>query len=154
MMRKKLLILGICSVFLFGACVPCGAVAMETTNSDYKIVPWDMSYDLTRAVPLTGTVANGEKKRITYILNSGSTELDVALSWSLSPDNNELALQITAPNGATFGPYRDMYDNQNNGKIPVSLSSASGLPSGTWVITVTGESVIGTQPFTLVINES
>lgn len=88
------------------------------------------------------------KKRFTYILTPGSSELDVVLSWDLSPNINELALQITAPNGSTFGPYRDMYDTTKNGKIPVRLSSSSGLPSGSWILTVTGESVIGTQSFT------
>lgn len=154
-MRKRLqLILGISAVLLFSLCIPGSAAAMETDNADYAITLWDEPSELTRAAPISGTVTDGEKKRFTYILNSGSSELDVVLSWDLSPNNNELALQITAPNGTTFGPYRDMYDTTKNGRIPVRLSSSSSLPSGSWIITVIGESVIGTQSFTLVINES
>ncbi|MCZ9313364.1 MAG: hypothetical protein O0V67_08285 [Methanocorpusculum sp.] len=151
---RKLLMFGICAVILFSLCIPGSTVAMENETSDYTVTPWNDPSEMTRAAPISGTVTDGEKKRFTYILNSGSSKLDVELSWSLSPNNNELALQITAPNGATFGPYHDMYDNAKNGRIPVSLSSSTSLPSGSWVITVTGESVIGTQPFTLVINES
>ena len=68
-----------------------------------------------------------------YTVDPGATKLDITLSWDAPQKHNPLKLQLTAPNGETFGPYNDQ---GRIGKIHKELS-ASSFPSGEWIIAVT-----------------
>ncbi|MCZ9313369.1 MAG: hypothetical protein O0V67_08310 [Methanocorpusculum sp.] len=148
-MRKKLLIVGLLAVVICSIIVP--ASAETTESSEYVVTPWFGDSPVTRALPIVGTVGNGQSVDYTYHVSPGSTELNIITEWILFPQNNELMMQIVTPSKNLLGPYRDSYDNKIDGRIPLHIESSS-LESGTWTITVTGESVIVVQPFTLTIN--
>ena len=128
-MRRKLLIVGILAVLICSIIVPATADAS-------RMIP---------ALPIRETVDNA------YTVPPGSTKLNITTEWTLSPQNNNLMMQVVSPSGQVSRPYRDNFDNISDGRIPLQIESSS-LESGTWTITITGESVIDVQPFTLTIN--
>ena len=148
-MNKRLLIVGLLAVLICSSIVP---VTAETTeSSEYVVTPWFGDAPVTRALPIIGVVVNGQSVDHSYSVNPGTTELNIITEWILFPQNNELTVQVITPNGQLIGSYRDNYDNKIDGRIPLHIESSS-LESGTWTITITGESVIVVQPFTRTIN--
>lgn len=134
-MRRKLLIVGILAVLICSIIVPATADAS-------RMIP---------ALPIRETVANDQSVDNAYTVPPGSTKLNITTEWTLSPQNNNLMMQVVSPSGQVSRPYRDNFDNISDGRIPLQIESSS-LESGTWTITITGESVIDVQPFTLTIN--
>lgn len=148
-MQKKLLIAGLFAVLICSSIIP--AAAETTESSEYVITPWFGDSPVTRALPIIGSVTDGQSVDHSYRVSPGSTELNIITEWVLFPQNNELTVQVITPNGQLIGSYKDNYDNKIDGRIPLHIESSS-LESGTWTITITGESVIVVQPFTLTIN--
>lgn len=107
---------------------------------------------LHRAAPIYGTIGDNEVKPYAYQVRSGSTTLEVELTWQRFPSDNDLRLEVIAPNGQNYGTYSDGIDGSNNGEIPLTISSGN-LQIGTWTIRVHGHEVTGTQSFTLVMND-
>ncbi|MDE2519627.1 MAG: hypothetical protein O0W93_09555 [Methanocorpusculum sp.] len=149
-MRKKVLIIGLLAVVICSIIVPAAEEAAE--SSEYVVTPWFGDSPVTRALPIVGTVGNGQSVDYTYHVSPGSTELEIAVAWTVWPFSNEIEVRIVRPDGSTIGTYGDMYDGQANGQIPIRITS-SALMSGDWFITVYGKSITGLQPYTLTINE-
>ena len=116
------------------------------------MTPWFGDPSVTRALPIIGVVINDQSVDHTYRVSPGSTELEIAVSWTVWPFPNEIEVRIVKPDTSTVGTYVDMYDGQANGQIPIRITS-SALMSGDWFITVYGKSITGIQPYTLTINE-
>ncbi|MCZ9313343.1 MAG: hypothetical protein O0V67_08180 [Methanocorpusculum sp.] len=106
-------------------------------------------YPVAWSLPKETVIHGPDTKYYKYTLDPGSTELDVTLQWNSPKEHNPLKLQITAPNGETFGPCND---ENKNGKIHKLLSSPV-LPPGDWIISVT-QTANETTSFTLIINGS
>lgn len=149
-MQKKLLIAGLFAVLICSSIIP--AAAETTESSEYVITPWFGDSPVTRALPIIGSVTDGQSVDHSYHVSPGSTELNIAVSWTVWPFPNELQVRIVKPDGTTIGTFEDMYDGQANGSIPIRITS-SALMSGEWFITIQGKSITGIQPYTVVINE-
>lgn len=149
-MGKKFLIFILLVVLICSLILPAAAETCET--SEYVVTPWLENPAATHALPVVGTVVDGQSVDHSYWVNPGSTVLEISVTWIPFPFPNEIELRILSPDGSTIGTYGDMYDGQANGKIPVRISSPS-LMSGNWFITIYGKTISGIQSYTLTINE-
>jgi hypothetical protein len=101
------------------------------------------------ALPKESIICGPGTRDYRYTVDPGSTKLDITLRWDSAQECNPLKLQLTAPNGETFGPYSD---TGRTGKIHKLLSSST-LPSGEWTIVVT-QTAEETTSFDLTIHDS
>lgn len=138
--------------FLLALCsIPVAAVG-DPTESEYQVTPWidGLSPD-TRSSHSSSVVQNGVEK-FDYYVSSGCRQLDIKVSWDLSPNYNSLTLRILTPNGLLVGEYTDIYESSvKNGIIPITITSSS-LNTGYWKCEVIGTTVSGSQPFNIIIN--
>ncbi len=81
-----------------------------------------------------------------HTVDPGAKRLEISLHWDNPQEHNPLKLQLTAPNGETYGPYNDLH---RTGNIHRELTSPM-LPSGKWLISVT-QTAAETTPFVLTI---
>lgn len=151
-MKKKLLFISaICAILICYFVLPVTATTTFQTELGYVITPYNKVIS-PHALPQTGVISQDQTLSYTYALSPGSTELQIGVSWILFPFNNQLSMEIVSPNGNFLGSYTDSYDGLTDGNILVSIRSVS-LEDGVWTINITGKSVIGQQPFTLIIHE-
>ncbi|WFN36608.1 hypothetical protein L1994_10770 [Methanomicrobium antiquum] len=80
-------------------------------------------------------------------ISSNITALNINLKWK-NPASN-LSLKIYSPDGKSFGPFYDGFDNITNGQIYFFIRKDSGLSTGEWWYAVKGETVNGTEKYTL-----
>lgn len=114
-MRKALLIVGILAVLICSIIVPASAETNE--NPEYIVTPWFGDPSVTRALPIIGVVGNDQSIDHTYRVSPGSTELEIAVSWTVWPFPNEIEVRIIKPDTSIVGTYVDMYDGQANRQI-------------------------------------
>ena len=93
------------------------------------------------------TITHGATNWHTKSVSSFITSLNVDLNWG-NPSNS-LRLKVYSPDGYTFGPYYDSFDGSNNGRINFYINNANGIAQGTWYYEVYGDSVTGTQTYSL-----
>lgn len=148
-MKWKILILGIMA--LAALCVfPVGAAELPDRSTNEIITPWYDYVNGLRAIdPVYGSVTQGALQSFDYDIGSGKRTLEVALSWDNS--QNSLKLYIIRPDGHRYGPYYDNFDGQINGAISLVIRN-NPLAPGTWNAEIWGDSVSGTQSFTLTLN--
>ncbi len=148
-MKWKILILGVLA--LAALCiVPVSAAELLDRSTNEIITPWYEYVNGPKAIdPVYGSVTQGATQSITCDIPSGKTKLETVLRWGNS--QNSLTLKIISPTGVVYGPYSDNFDGITNGVIPVRIQ-ANSLPQGIWTFEVNGESVSGTQSFTLSMN--
>lgn len=94
------------------------------------------------------TISNGQTRY--YYLNVGSAVnwLEVDLNWGNTA--NTLSLNILNPSRSNLGTYFDNADGKIDGRIHLSIyPSGTYIPQGQWVFKVKGDSVSGTQQFTI-----
>ena len=94
----------------------------------------------------TGTsIVQGKTKYNKVQVNSKAIYLDISLSWGNK--KNILSLTIFSPTGASYGPYKA----KSNNKIVLRIKPKTGkyLQGGNWKLNVFGESIIGTEYYTL-----
>ena len=93
------------------------------------------------------TITQGKTNWHTKTVSSYITSLNVNLNWG-NPANS-LRLKIYSPDGYTFGPYYDSFDGVNDGRINVNIINSNGIARGTWYYEVYGNSVTGTQAYSI-----
>ena len=150
MIKKIGLILII--MMLFAGC----AMAEENNEKDknpYKVTPSKTSGDDTESDgivqirTLFDTITQGETNWHSKYVSSSTTTLDVDLNWGSS--SNSLKLTIYTPDGYTLGPYYDGSDGSINGRIDLYIKNSNGIATGTWNYRVYGQSVSGTESYTI-----
>jgi len=93
------------------------------------------------------TITQGETDIHLFNVPAGMSLLSVDLNW-FTPDHS-LKLEIYRPNGSLYGSYHDNSGGRLDGRIRVDISSPA---SGTWRLSVYGESVAETIPYVLNCN--
>ena len=152
-MRKKLVVVLAMLCVLAFCMAPAAASSFEKGKTVGLIIsPLDDLIITTKSL-MTGSISSGESTTYTYYVPTGSTNLDVQLSWN-NPSNN-LGLKITSPTSVTYGEFDDYYDSTTaNAKITLELQAGSSyLTSGTWKFIIRGKSVSGTESFNLIVND-
>ena len=148
-MKWKILIFGVLALAVF-CIVPVSAAELLDRSTHEVITPWYEYTSNSRAIdPMYGSVSQGSSQSFDYYVPSGKNTLEVALVWSNS--QNSLNLKVLRPNNAIYGPFYDNFEGIIDGKIPLVISG-NPLMSGWWEFKITGDSVSGTQPFTLTAN--
>lgn len=131
-------------------CLSASTSAAEVGNLelDFEILSSDNL--LSRAAPVYGDVRQGEVDIHTYYVASGSTALDISLTWDISQGNG-LRLIIHPPSGTPIS-FNDDVDGNTNGKIILTTPLPSSMTGQYWRFDVVGVSVNGVQSYTLKIN--
>jgi len=78
-------------------------------------------------------------------ITSYTTALSINLKWK-NPVSN-LSLKVYSPEGRSFGPFYDGFNNLSNGQICFFIRKDGGLPTGEWWYAVEGEKINGTQDY-------
>jgi len=94
---------------------------------------------------VSATISQVELDSYSRSVAPGTTAIISDLNWGDTSDS--LSLTLVAPD-ATLGPYYDGIDGQMNGRIYISITKSSGLPSGTWWNRVYGYQVTGVEDYT------
>ena len=93
------------------------------------------------------TITQGETDIHLQAVPTGISLLNIDLNW-FTPDHS-LKLEIYRPNGSLYGSYHDDSGGRLDGRIRVDISSPA---SGTWRLSVYGESVAEIIPYVLNCN--
>lgn len=93
------------------------------------------------------SITQGVTNWHTKTVSSFITTLNVDLNWGNS--GNSLRLKVYSPDGYTFGPYYDNFDGVNDGRINLNIINNNGIAQGTWYYEVYGNSVTGTQAYSI-----
>ncbi|AKB50609.1 hypothetical protein MSBRW_1356 [Methanosarcina barkeri str. Wiesmoor] len=127
-------------------------VILDSTGQDYIVSPWvENSSDTENCISsLRSTQYISQGQTITHYVGVGSgvNYLEVDLNWGDTSDS--LTLSVYTPSGSKVGTYRDNYDGSVNGRICLDIYPSQGyVEQGTWQFKVYGESVSGSQSYTL-----
>ncbi|AKB41124.1 hypothetical protein MSMAW_2133 [Methanosarcina mazei WWM610] len=125
---------------------------LASAEKDYIISPWtENSSDTENFISLlrsTQYITQGQTITHNVNVGSGVNYLEVDLNWGDTSDS--LTLTIYTPSGSKLGTYRDSSDGSTNGRIHLNIDPSQGyVEQGTWKFKVYGESVSGTQSYTL-----
>lgn len=96
------------------------------------------------------TISNGQTRYYSLNIGPGVTCIEVSLNWGVK--TNSLSLTINNPARNNLGTYFDNIDGVIDGKVHVYVYPNAGesyMAQGKWAFTVKGESVSGTQNFTI-----
>ncbi|OPX65329.1 MULTISPECIES: peptidase domain-containing protein [unclassified Methanoregula] len=119
-----------------------------TSVGGYSVEPArDAGGDLKGLLSVYETIVQGQTNWHTKSVSSYITTLNVDLNWG-NPGNS-LRLKIYSPDGYTFGPFYDSYDGNYDSRINLNINNPGGIAKGTWYYEVYGESVSGTQGYSL-----
>ena len=123
-----------------------GVSAQDVINdAGYSVTPAGNLYLPKIVMPLAaGTITQGETDWYSVVVPSGRTSITVDLNWGYAP--NSLSLTAVAPDG-TIGPFYDSSDGATDGRIYLTISRSSGIAPGTWMFSVYGDYVTGTQAY-------
>lgn len=93
-------------------------------------------------------IRKGQSKMHQVNVNSEVKYLTIGLKWGNK--NNSLSLTIYSPSGDKLGPIHDNSEEKDYGGISSNISPKDEyIESGTWIFKVYGESVSGTESYTL-----
>ncbi|AKB28676.1 hypothetical protein MSSIT_1957 [Methanosarcina siciliae T4/M] len=130
------------------------SAAEDTSASagvEYIVSPWtenSSDTDVTFSVRSTQYIIQGQTIKHYVGVGSGINYLEVDLNWGDTSDS--LTLSVYTPSGSKVGTYRDNYDGSVNGRICLDIYPSQGyVEQGTWQFKVYGESVSGSQSYTL-----
>ncbi|MBP2132148.1 opacity protein-like surface antigen [Methanomicrobium sp. W14] len=154
---KKLLIMLIATAMLvsFAAAADVSAAGAQTSNDGYTVTFANPAQSLSSAGSLgdihidtvQSTIEQGETQWPSSYVSGHYTSIYISLVWQDS--SNSLRLKVYAPDGHTFGYYYDDSDGSHNGKIQLTISDPDGIPEGTWYYEVYGDSVSGTESYSI-----
>ncbi|MDK2938958.1 MAG: hypothetical protein PWQ51_1122 [Methanolobus sp.] len=149
MIKKIGLILII--MMLFAGCAMAGE-NNEKEKNPYKVTflkpsDYDTQNDDIAAKLVYATITQGETDWHSQYISYYSTTLDVTLNWGDPSDS--LKLTIYTPDSDTLGPYYDGDDGLIDGKIGVRIRDSNGIETGTWYYRVYGQSVSGTETYSI-----
>lgn len=139
-------------MMLFAGCAIAGENKVKDENS-YKVIflkNYDDSVQSDESIQIktiTGTITQRQTVWHTKYLSYYTTVMNTHLNWGDTSDS--LRLTIYSPDGDTFGPYYDGDDGSVNGRIDVTLKKKAGLPTGKWSYKIYGQSVSGTQAYSV-----
>lgn len=127
-------------------------VTLDSAGNDYVVSPsTENSSDTENSISLlrlTQYITQGQTITHNVNVGSGVNYLEVDLNWGDTSDS--LTLSIYTPSGSNLGTYRDSSDGSVNGRIHLNIDPSQGyVEQGTWKFKVYGESVSGTQSYTL-----
>ena len=140
---------GICLVILTCAVLLVSGVSAQNVDktAGYNITPAGNLFLPAVVMPMsTNTISQGQTRLYSNYVSPGTTTLYVDVNWG-GDTATSLTLTIITPD-ATLGPYTDSSDGIVNGRIYLSISKPSGLPSGTWKFKIYGQSVTGVKSYT------
>ncbi|AKB18221.1 hypothetical protein [Methanosarcina sp. WWM596] len=125
---------------------------LASAGIEYIVSPWiENSSDTensTSSLRSTQYISQGQTITHYVSVGSGVNYLEADLNWGDTSDS--LTLSISTPSGSKLGPYRDNYDGSVNGRIRLNIDPSQGyVEQGTWQFKVYGESVSGSQSYTL-----
>ena len=147
-MRYIFRIISTCLLMLI--CLSASTCAAEISNLELNFEILSSDNLQSRAAPVYGDVSQGEVDIHTYYVASGSTSLDISLTWDISHGNG-LRLIIHPPSGTPIS-FNDDVDGSTNGKIILTTPLPSSMTGQYWRFDVVGVSVNGVQSYTLKIN--
>lgn len=128
-------------------------VNKDTTEISYIILPAEESSPIDSS-PVTNsqsstTLRQGQVYYSKLNINTVVKWLEVDLYWGVTA--NSLSLNVKNPKGVNLGTYKDSADGKTDGRIHISIYPSTGyVEKGTWVFTVKGDSVSGTQNYRLI----
>jgi hypothetical protein len=114
-----------------------GGLTANAQASSGSVIAMDCGY----------TIQQGQTNWHYKYIGQGCPYFVTNLIWG-NPSNS-LQLTLFTPDGYVFGPLYDNYDGKIDGKITVYLYRDGGLPGGTYYARVYGQSVSGTQSYTI-----
>jgi len=118
------------------------------SNGGYNVEPaHNDGMNLMSIQLIYASITQGMTNWHTKTVSSYITSMNVNLNWG-NPSNS-LRLKIYSPDGYTFGPYYDSFDGVNDGRININIINNNGIAQGTWYYEVYGNSVTGTQTYSL-----
>lgn len=116
-------------------------------NGGYIITPGKSTLIEIGIMSISGSV-NQDQMNLHYKTVSGFyLNLPVDLNWGTP--SNSLRLKIYSPDGHTFGPFYDNFDDSNDGRIQVNIRNSNGIAQGIWICEVYGYSVTGIESYTI-----
>ena len=130
------------------AVVSASEQSSVVSNGGYIVKPVEnASINSMSIQSIYPTITQGMTNWHTKTVSSYITSLNVDLNWGNS--GNSLRLKIYSPDGYTFGPYYDSFDSVNDGRINLNIINNNGIAQGTWYYEVYGNSVTGTQAYSI-----
>jgi hypothetical protein len=130
------------------AVVSASEQSSVVSNGGYIVKPVEnTSINSMSIQSIYATITQGMTNWHTKTVSSCITSLNVDLNWGNS--GNSLRLKIYSPDGYTFGPYYDSFDGVNDGRINLNIINNNGIAQGTWYYEVYGNSVTGTQAYSI-----
>ena len=129
-------------------------VNLASDGKEYIVSPWTESF-LSNGNPIcapmsTQYISQGQTINHYASIGSGVNWLEADLNWEDTSDS--LSLTIYTPSGSNLGTFYDNYDESINGRIHINIYPSQGyIKQGSWRFKVYGESVSGTQRYTLTI---
>ncbi len=93
-----------------------------------------------------GTIVQGQTRYHKAYVGSNATYLDVSLSWGST--KNILSLTIFSPTGVSYGSYKPQVGS-NSIVLRIKPKTGTYLQGGYWKLNVFGESISGTEYYTL-----
>lgn len=126
--------------------IPSVSAKIVEEKNGYVVSTIDEGSRFTELVSRgTYSLTQGQARGHTVNVAYGSTTFNADLNWGTA--SNSLTLTVYLPNYESFGPYSDTIDGRNDGRIPLTITRSSGLPSGSWNSLVYGQSITGTQMY-------
>ena len=131
-------------------------LTFASVGKNYTVSPWTEnslnSLSTGKLIYSTDSatyyISQGQTRVHTGNVGSGVNFLEVNLNWGDTSDS--LTLSIYDPSGSYLGTYHDNSDGSVNGRIHLYIYPSGGyIAPGYWMFKVYGESVSGSQSYTL-----
>ena len=137
-------------MMLFAGCAMAEENNVKDKNS-YVVTPAKIKEVLQDGVigvkTSSGTITQGETNWHSEYIGYFTKDLYVDLNWGDSSDS--LKLTIYTPDNQILGPYYDSADGRIDGRIYLHIYNSNGIATGTWNYRVYGQSVSGTETYTI-----
>lgn len=138
-------------VMLFTGCAMADENNAKEDNVQYKVTPVKIKEVFEDGVidvkTSSGTISQGETNWHSEYIGYYTKKLYINLDWGDTSDS--LKLTIYTPDDQILGPYYDSADGRIDGQIYLQIYSSSGISTGTWNYRVYGQSVSGTETYTI-----
>lgn len=137
-------------------CIIIGLISIPSAlaEEEYTISPFTQDSEnldnLICSILSTQYISQGQTITHNVNVGSGVNYLEVDLNWGDTSDS--LTLNVYTPSGSKLGTYRDSSDGGVNGRIHFNIDPSQGyVAQGTWKFKVYGESVSGTESYTITV---
>jgi len=115
-------------------------------EEDIELLEFTKASESSFEIYLVGTIVQGKTKYHKAYVGSNATYLDVSLSWGST--KNILSLTILSPTNVPYGSYKPPAGSNSIG-LRIKPKTGTYLEEGYWILNVFGESISGTEYYTL-----